>query len=85
MLIDFIDWQNVYIVVLVRQLQKILIKKLWFYGVAFYGWEDGQNTGGEYHTLRKFQNNLLWRLFGLKREDITVKLRKLYDKELQYY
>jgi hypothetical protein len=84
MFIYFIEWQNVYIVVLVRQVQKTLIKKLWFYGVAFYGREDGQNTGGEYHALRTFQNNLLWRLFGLKGEDITRKQRKLCDKEFQY-
>lgn len=58
-------------------------KKVMILSVALYGWEDGQNTREEYHTLRTFQNNLLWRLFGLKREDIIGKQRKL--KELKYY
>ena len=60
--------------------QKVMI--LWCSFLWVTRWAEHRKG---YHILRTFQNNLLWRLFGLKREDIKGKQRKLYEKELQYY
>jgi hypothetical protein len=35
-----------------------------------------------YLVLRVFENRVLWRIFGLKRDDVTGEWRKLYSEEL---
>ena len=34
------------------------------------------------HRLRVFENRLLWRIFGHKRDDVTVEWRKQHNEEL---
>jgi hypothetical protein len=36
----------------------------------------------EEHRLRMFENRVLRRIFGLKRDDVTGGWRKLHDEEL---
>jgi len=41
-------------------------------------------THNEKHRLRVFENMVLRRIFGPKREEITGEWRKLHNKELYY-
>ena len=50
--------------------------------VVLYGYETWSLTLREEHRLRVFENTLLWRIFGPKRDDVTVEWRKLHDEEL---
>jgi hypothetical protein len=36
----------------------------------------------EEHRLRVFENRVLWRIFGLKRDEVTGGWRKLHNEEL---
>jgi hypothetical protein len=36
----------------------------------------------KYGSLRAFENNMLWRIFGPKREEVKKKMGKLYNEEL---
>jgi hypothetical protein len=50
--------------------------------VVLYGSETLSLTLREEHRLREFENRVLWRIFGLKRDEVTVECRKLHNKEL---
>jgi hypothetical protein len=39
----------------------------------------------EEHRLRAFENRVLRRIFGLKRDEVTGKWRKLHNKELHSF
>jgi hypothetical protein len=52
--------------------------------MVLYGCETWSLTLGEEHRLRVFDNKMLNRIFGLKRDEVTGEWRKLYNEELCY-
>jgi hypothetical protein len=50
--------------------------------VVLYGCETWSLTVREEHKLRVFENRVLRRIFGPKREGVTGRWRKLYNEEL---
>jgi hypothetical protein len=47
-----------------------------------YGCETWSLTLSEGHTLRVFENRVLRRIFGHKRDEVTKEWRKLHNEEL---
>jgi hypothetical protein len=47
-----------------------------------YGYETWSLTLREEHKLRVFENRVLRRIFGLKRDEVIGGWRKLYNEEL---
>jgi hypothetical protein len=50
--------------------------------VVLHGCETWSLTLREERRLRVFDNRVLRRIFGPKRDEVTVELRKLYNEEL---
>ena len=50
--------------------------------VVLYGCETWSLTLREEHRLRVFENRVLSRKFGRKRDEVTVEWRKLHNEEL---
>jgi hypothetical protein len=50
--------------------------------VVLYGRETCPLTLREEHRLRVYENKVLRRIFGLKRDEVTGGLRKLHNEEL---
>jgi hypothetical protein len=50
--------------------------------VVLYGCEVWSLTLTEGHRLRVFENKVLRRIFGPKRDEVTGEWRKLYNEEL---
>jgi len=50
--------------------------------VVLYGCETWSLTLREECRLRVFENRVLKRIFGTKRDEVTVEWRKLHDEEL---
>jgi hypothetical protein len=50
--------------------------------VVLYGCETCSLTLREEHRLRVFENRVLRRIFGLKRDEVTGEWRKLHNEEL---
>jgi hypothetical protein len=50
--------------------------------VVLYGCVTWSLTLREEHRLRVFENRVLRRIFGLKRDEVTRGWRKLHNKEL---
>jgi hypothetical protein len=50
--------------------------------VVFYGCETWSLTLREEHRLRVFENRVLRRVFGPKKEDVTGEWRKLHSEKL---
>ena len=50
--------------------------------VVLYGCETWSLTSGEEHRLRVFDNKVLRRIFGPKRDGVTEEWRKLHNEEL---
>jgi hypothetical protein len=50
--------------------------------MVLYGCESWSLTVREEYRLRVFENRVLRRIFGLKREDLTGEWRKLHNEEL---
>jgi hypothetical protein len=63
------------------QKPKIKIYKTVIFPVALYGCETWSQTLREEHRLRIFENGVLRRIFGPKREE-DVSWRKLHNDEL---
>jgi hypothetical protein len=61
---------------------KIRIYKTIILSVVLYGCETWSLTLREEHKLRAFENRLLRRIFGPKRDEVTAEWRKLHNKEL---
>jgi hypothetical protein len=53
-----------------------------FLPVVLYGCEAWSLTLREERRLREFENKVLRRIFGPKREEVTGKWRKLHKEEL---
>jgi hypothetical protein len=61
---------------------KIRICKTIILPVVLYGCETWSLTLKKEHRLRVFENRVLRRIFGPKRDEVTGEWRKLYSKEL---
>jgi hypothetical protein len=62
---------------------KIRIYKTIILSVVLYGCESWSLTLKEEHRLRVFENRVLRRIFGPKRDEVTRKWRKLHNVELR--
>jgi hypothetical protein len=51
--------------------------------VVLYGCETWSLTLRQEHRLRVFENRVLRRIFGLKRDEVTGEWRKLHNEELR--
>jgi hypothetical protein len=61
---------------------KVKIYKTIILPVVLYGCETLSRTLREDHRLRVFENRVLRRIFGPKRDDVTGEWRKLHNEEL---
>jgi hypothetical protein len=61
---------------------KIKIYKTIILPVVLYGYETWYLTLREEHRLRVFENRVLRRIFGPKRDEVTGGWRKLHNDEL---
>jgi hypothetical protein len=61
---------------------KIKIYRTIILPVVLYGCETWSLTLREEHRLRVFENRMLRRVFGPKRDEVTGEWRKLHNKEL---
>jgi hypothetical protein len=61
---------------------KMRIYKTIILPVVLYGCRTWSLTLGEKHGLRMFENRVLWRIFGLKRDEVTEGWRKVHNEEL---
>jgi hypothetical protein len=62
---------------------KIKIYKTIILPVVLYGCETWSLTLREEHILRAFENRVLRRIFGPKKDEVTGEWRKLHSEELQ--
>jgi hypothetical protein len=67
----------------VKKNLKIRIYKTIILPVVLYGCESWSLTLREEHRLRVFENRMLRRIFGLKRDEVTGEWRKLHKEELR--
>jgi hypothetical protein len=67
----------------VKKHLKIGIYKTIILPVVLYGCETWSLTLREEHRLRVFENRVLRRIFGLKRDEVTGEWRKLHNEELR--
>jgi hypothetical protein len=61
---------------------KVKIYKTIILPVVLYGCETWSLTLREEHRLRAFENRVLRRIFGPKRDEVTGEWRKLHNEEL---
>jgi hypothetical protein len=61
---------------------KVKIYKTIILPFVLYGCETWSLTLSEEHRLRVFENRVLRRIFGPKRDEVTWEWRKLYNEEL---
>jgi hypothetical protein len=54
-----------------------------YHPVVLYGCETWSLTIREEHRLRVFENRVLRRIFGLKRDEVTGEWTKLHNEELR--
>jgi hypothetical protein len=64
---------------------KVKIYKTIIVTVVLYGCETWSLTLREEHRLRVFENRVLRRIFGPKRDEVTGEWRKLYNEELHNF
>jgi hypothetical protein len=62
---------------------KIRIHKTIILPVVLYGCETWSLALREEHRLRMFENRVLRRIFGPKRDEVTGEWRKLHNEELR--
>jgi hypothetical protein len=63
---------------------KIRIYKAIILPMVLYGCETWSLTLREEHRLRVFENRVLRRIFGPKRDEVTDEWKKLHNEELRY-
>ena len=74
--------QNLFSSSLLSKTLKIKIYRTIILPVVLYGYEIWSLTLREEHRLRVFENRVLRRIFGPKREEVTGEWRKLHNEEL---
>jgi hypothetical protein len=62
---------------------KIRVYKTTILPVVLYGCDTWSPTLREEHRLRVFENRVLRRIFGPKKDEVTGELRKLHNEELR--
>jgi hypothetical protein len=62
----------------------IIIRRRMSFPAVLYGCETWSQTLREEHRLRAFENRVLRRIFGPKKDEVTEGLRKLHNEELHY-
>jgi hypothetical protein len=67
---------------LYRKYVKVRLYKTIILPVVLYGCETWSLTVREEHKLRVFENRVLRRIFGPKRDGVTVGWGKLHNEEL---
>ena len=67
---------------LISKFIKIKIKRTVILSMILYGYENWSLTFKEGHMLRVFQNKVLKKIFGSKRDEVTGEWRKLHNEEL---
>jgi hypothetical protein len=65
--------------------QELKIYKTIILPVVLYGCESWSLTLWEEHRLRVFENRVLRRIFGPKRDEVTGEWRKLHNGELHNF
>ena len=63
---------------------KIKIYRTIILPIVLYGCETWSLTLREERKLRVFENMVLWRIFGPRREEVTGEWRRLHNEELNY-
>jgi len=74
--------QNLWTSSLLSRNLKIEIFRTIFLHVVLYGSETWSLTLREERRLRVFENRVLRRIYGPKRDEVTKELRRLHNKEL---
>ena len=74
----FVYWLFVYFLTTLS----VLIYRTIILPVVFYGCETWSLTLREEHRLREFENRVLRRIFGPKRDEMTGEWRKLHTRNL---
>jgi len=67
---------------LLSKIIKIKTQRNVILSIVLYGYENWSLTLKEELLLRVFQNKVLRRIFGPKRDEVTVEWRELYNEEL---
>jgi hypothetical protein len=70
---------------LVRCKSLRIIAKYYLYPVVLYGCETWSLTLREEHRLIMFENRMLRRIFGPKRDEVTGDWRKLHNEKLHNF
>ena len=60
----------------------IKIYRTIIFPVVLYGCETWSLTFREERRLRVFENRVLWRVFGPKRDEVTGERRKLHNEDI---
>jgi hypothetical protein len=66
------------------QILKVKVDRIIIFPVVLYGCETWSLTLREECRLRLFENRVLRRVFGPKRDDVTEEWRQLHNEELNY-
>ena len=74
--------QNLFLSSLLQKYLKIKIYKTIILPVILYGCEIWSHTLREEQRLRVFENKVLRRVFGPKRDEVTGEWRRLHNEEL---
>jgi hypothetical protein len=69
---------------LLSKITKIKIDRTKVLPVVLYGCETWSLTLREEHRLRVFENSVLRRIFGPKRDEVTGEWRRLHKEEFNY-
>ena len=75
-------WQNLLSSSWLHKNTKIKAHRTIILPVVMYGWETWSLAFREERRLRVFENRVLRRIFGPKRDDVTGEWRKLRNEEL---
>jgi hypothetical protein len=67
---------------LLSKIIKIKIQRTVILSIILYGYENWSLTLKEGHMLRVFQNKVLRKIFGPKRDDVTWEWTELHNEEL---
>ena len=67
---------------LLSKIIKLKIQRTVIFSVILYGYENWSVTLKEGHILSVFQNKVLRKIFGPKRDEATGEWRELYNEEL---
>ena len=78
----YLSVQNLFSSSLLSKNIKIKIYRTIILPVILYGCETWSLTFREEHGLRVFENRVLRRIFGPKRDEVTGEYRKLSNEEL---